>query len=310
MISDKAWKKSSAWSNAVFRVGKDCMNSNDRWAQHRNRALQTAAALLVCLLAGIASRSTPLTALSQSEDSQTGKRSDPRKGDQPEAEFHMARMIYKTFGGAGSHGIIQPWWAVDYPFAEEHFLAALRRLTKLSVADDSRHLELTDERLFDYPFLFMQQPGNGNWRPTDQDAERLREYLERGGFLLVDDMHGEYEWAIFEAAIRRVLPDRPIVEIPDDDPLMNVFFNLGDRIQIPGLRHLVLYRDGQIGTRMEGPPHWRGIYDDQGRLEVAINFNMDMGDAWEHADDPWYPAPMTGQAYRLGVNYVIYAMTH
>jgi hypothetical protein len=110
--------------------------------------------------------------------------------------------------------------------------------------------------------------------------------------------------------MQRVLPGRPIVEIPDEDPMMHVFYDLGDRIQIPGLRHLRRGRGGGIVVQMEGQPHWRGIYDDRGRLIVAINFNMDMGDAWEHADDPWYPAPMTGLAYRLGVNYVIYAMTH
>ena len=274
------------------------MPRNDRWAQRRNITLKAAAAgLIVCLVAGIAS-------------SQTGDRSRDTPADAPEAEFHMARVIYRTFGGAGSRGYMQPWWAIDYPMAEEHFMPALRRLTNLEVADDSRHLELTDDRIFDYPFLFLQQPGQGNWRPSSQEAARLREYLTRGGFLLVDDMHGEYEWALFESSMKRVLPDREIVEIPEDDPVMHVFYDLGDRIQIPGLRHLRRARGGQIVPRMEGPPHWRGIYDDHGRLIVAINFNMDMGDAWEHADDPWYPAPMTGQAYRLGVNYVIYAMTH
>ncbi len=228
----------------------------------------------------------------------------------PEAEFQIARVKYPTFGGGGSHGYIQPWWAIDYPLAEEHFIPALRRLTNLWVADDSRHLELMDDRIFDYPFLFMQQPGRGNWRPTNQEAARLREHLLRGGFLLVDDLHGEYDWSVFEAAMRRVFPDRPIVEIPQDDPLLHVFFDLDERIQIPGERHLRMGRDGQTVARMEGTPHWRGVYDDQKRLMVAINFNMDMGDAWEHADDPYYPVPMTALAYRLGVNYVIYAMTH
>ena len=273
------------------------MNRNDRWAQLRNITRRTAAGLIVCLLAGIAS-------------SQTVNRKRDTNADSPEAEFHMARMIYRTMGGAGSHGFIQPWWAVDYPFAEEHFLPALRRLTNLSVADDSRHLELSDDRIFDYPFLFLQQPGQGNWRPTAQEAGRLREYLLRGGFMLVDDFHGDYEWAVFESTMQQVFPDREIVEIPDDDAIMHVFYNLGDRIQIPGVRHLRRGRGGQIVAQMEGPPHWRGIYDDHARLMVAMNFNMDMGDSWEHADDPYYPAPMTGQAYRLGVNYVIYAMTH
>jgi hypothetical protein len=91
---------------------------------------------------------------------------------------------------------------------------------------------------------------------------------------------------------------------------MNVFFDLGDRTQIPGERHLRRGRNGETVAAMEGPAHWRGIYDDKGRLMIAINFNIDMGDAWEHADDPFYPVPMTALAYRLGVNYVIYAMTH
>lgn len=235
---------------------------------------------------------------------------DPNEGP-PENEFQMARVKYRTRGGAGSRGIIQPWWAVDYPLAEEHFFDALRRLTNVAVADDSRHLELSDPRIFQFPFLFMQQPGQGNWRPTDEDAANLREHLLRGGFLLVDDFHGEYEWAIFQTAMRRVFPDRPIVDIKEDDPLLHVFFDIDkDRATpIPGARH-VRYRGGQAVVRMEGPPRWRGIYDDDGRLMAAMNFNIDMGDSWEHADDPNYPNPMTALAYRLGINYVIYAMTH
>ena len=242
--------------------------------------------------------------------SQTGGQGRNGNGDLPEAEFHLARVKYNTRGGGGSHGFSNPWWAIDYPFAEEHFLPALRRLTNAEVANDSRHLDLSDDKIYDYPFLFLQQPGNGNWRPSEEDAKRLREHLLRGGFLLVDDFHGDYEWQVFQLAIQRVFPDRPIVEIPADDPLMHVFYNLGDRVQIPGIRHLRRGPGGKIVARMQGPPHWRGIYDDRGRLMVGINFNIDMGDAWEHADDPYYPAEMTGQAYRLGVNYVMYAMTH
>ncbi len=230
--------------------------------------------------------------------------------DLPQAEFHLARMIYRTSGGGGSHGLFQPWWAIDYPFAEEHFLPALRRMTTISVADDSRHLEVTDDRIFDYPFLFMQQPGRGNWNPTPREAERLREYLLRGGFLFVDDFHAEYDWMIFESAIRRVLPDRSIVEIPPDDPIMHVFFDINQSIQIPGKRHLRRTYGGEIVAQMQGPQHWRGIYDDHDRLMVVMNFNMDTGDAWEHADDPEYPVPMTAVAYQVGVNYVIYSMTH
>jgi hypothetical protein len=151
--------------------------------------------------------------------------------------------------------------------------------------------------------LFLQQPGQGNWFPQGEELTRLREYLERGGFLVVDDFHGEGEWAAFRDAIGTVLPGRPIVDIPDGDALHGILFSLDKRTQIPGERHLGW-------QQMEGPPHWRGIYDDKGRLMVAMNHNIDMGDAWEHADDAHYPAPMTATAYRFGVNYVIYAMTH
>ena len=235
---------------------------------------------------------------------------DNPRTNEPEAEFHIARLIYRTRGGGGSRGFVQPWWAIDYPMAEEHFLPALRRMTNMWVADDSRHLEITDDRIFDYPFLFMQQPGRGNWSPNEVEAERMREYLLRGGFLLVDDLHGEYDWAVFANSMSRVFPDRPIVEIPEDDALMHLFFDLDRGAQIPGRRHLRMGAGGQTVAQMEGPQHWRGIYDDRGNLMVAINFNMDMGDAWEHADDPVYPIPMTKIAYQLGVNYVLYAMTH
>ena len=260
-------------------------------------ALKTAAGLIICLVAGIAS-------------SHAGNPSRDTNKDGPEAEFQMMRMIYRTFGGGGSHGYFQPWWAIDYPLAEEHFFPALRRTTNVQVADEERHLDLMDDRIYEYPFMFMQQPGRGNWRPTAQEAARLREYCLRGGFLLVDDLHGEYDWAIFESAIKRAFPDLPIVDIPEDDPLMHVFYDLDERTAIPGDRHLRMTRGGQIVAQMEGPPRWRGIYDDHHHLMVAINFNIDMGDSWEHADDPYYPVPMTALGYKLGINYVVYSMTH
>jgi hypothetical protein len=252
------------------------------------------AGLLACCLAVAAS-------------SQTFK--DPREGERPDAEFQIARVMYGTYARAGSRGILQPMWGVDYPLAEAHFLPALRRYTKIEVAEDSRHISLTDERLFQYPFLWIQQAGY--WNPTAEEIERLREYLLRGGFLMLDDFHGEGEWENFEYHIRRALPEHEIVDIPKDDSVMQIFFSIDQRTQIPGDRHLWRrFGGGDGGVQMEGPPHWRGIYDDSGRLIVAANHNMDIGDAWEHADDPGYPLPMTAFSYQLGVNYVVYAMTH
>jgi hypothetical protein len=234
------------------------------------------------------------------------QRRDPRVGDRPEAEFHLARVIYRTFRRAGSHGYIQPMWAVDYPLADAHFLRTLERYTSVQVAEDSRHLELTDDRLFDYPFLWLQQPAAGGWNPTAEESQRLREYLLRGGFLMVDDFHGEYEWRYFESVMKKVFPEKKFVDIPESDPVMHIFFDIDENVQIPGDRHLRFGGPPQ----MEGPPHWRALYDDKDRLMVMANHNMDIGDGWEHADDPEYPLPFTKAAYELGVNYVIYAMTH
>ena len=234
------------------------------------------------------------------------QRHDPRVGVMPEAEFQVARVIYRTNRSAGSHGYIQPMWAVDYPLSDAHFFRTLERYTKIQVSEDSRHLQLMDDRLFDYPYLWLQQPAAGGWNPTREESQRLREYLLRGGFMMVDDFHGEYEWDYFETIMRRVFPEKRFVDVRQTDPLMHIFFDVDQSVPIPGDRHL-----SYGGTpRMQGPSHFRAIYDDKGRLMVIANHNMDIGDAWEHADDPYYPLPFTKAAYELGVNYVIYSMTH
>src|SRR5690606_9674108 len=107
----------------------------------------------------------------------------------------------------------RPWWAIDYPEAEYHFIRGLRRLTRLDSASDSRHLAATDPELFDHPWLFAQQVGH--WHLDDREAARLREYLLRGGFLVVDDFHGPYQWAVFLESMTRVLPNHPIVDLPE-----------------------------------------------------------------------------------------------
>lgn len=225
----------------------------------------------------------------------------------PEAELHMARLM--PSGAQASLGGWRPWYAIDWPEAEDHLSQGLRRLTRLEVANDSVHIQTLDDRIFDYPWLFAQQVGR--WTLSIEETDRLREYLMRGGFLVVDDFHGSRDWANFFEMIQRVFPKHLIVEIPDNDPLLHVLYDLDRNTQIPGARHLYRGPNGQTLANLPGgSPHWRGIYDDKGRLLVAINYNMDMGDAWEHADDPWYPNPMTTLAYRFAVNYIIYAMTH
>lgn len=225
----------------------------------------------------------------------------------PENELHIARLVYNA-GLDSGWGPGRAWWRIDWPEAEMHFTGGVQRYTGIDIAGDSVHVTLLDDALFDYPWLFAQQVGR--WTLSAAERKRLREYLLRGGFLVVDDFHGDYQWEVFRRVIVDVLPEYPILDVPANHALMNVLYDLDQSTQIPGRRHLIQTSSG-IGVRMDGgPPRWRGIYDERGRLIVAINFNMDMGDAWEHADDPVYPLAMTSLAYRFGINYLVYALTH
>jgi hypothetical protein len=224
-----------------------------------------------------------------------------------DSEFKFVRLVYSSgmvmMDGYNYRG--RDSWRVDWPDAEHHFLQGLRRLTRVNASEDGQLLTLMDQELYDFPWLYVLEVGS--WVLSEEEVVRLREYLLRGGFLMIDDFHGSHEWAGFMATMNKVFPDRQVIEIAGDEEVMHVFYDLDNRTQIPGIH---TYWSGLTFEKDGVTPHWRGIYDDDGRLMVAINFNMDIGDAWEHADHPYYPEPMTALAYRFGVNYVIYAMTH
>ena len=235
----------------------------------------------------------------------SAQRSDARLSAAPEAEFHFARLVYRNSPYSRRGGWRgRPAWATDYADAEFHAMQGIARFTRVDSAsvdidgNGGRLIQLADDTVFDYPWLYAVEVGQGHL--DEDEAAKLREYLDRGGFLMVDDFWGEDEWSIFVDSMQRVFPGRPIRELGEDHELLHVLYDLDQRTQIPGIN----------GQRRGTVPHWRGVFDDDGRLMVAINFNMDMGDAWEHADDPQYPEPMTALAYRFAVNYLIYTMTH
>jgi hypothetical protein len=218
-----------------------------------------------------------------------------------DAEFHFVRLAYSDGGG----GYRRERWLTDWPEAEQHLLEGVRRLTRVDAAAGGSTLAILDEDLFEYPWLYAVEVGS--WSLSDDEATRLREYLLRGGFLMVDDFHGSREWEGFASSMRRVFPDRPIVEVPEREALFHLVYDAEERVQIPGIGPL---SSGFTYERDGVTPHWRGIYDDQGRLMVVICFNMDLGDAWEHADTPGYPLQFTKLAYEYAINYIVYAMSH
>lgn len=219
-------------------------------------------------------------------------------------EFVFTRLAYPSYGGRSRRG--RGSWAIDYPKADRQFLMGVRRLTRLHTRSVEGVVELDgSDEIYNWPWLYAVEVGN--WYLDYEEAAQLRDYLLRGGFLMVDDFHGTWEWEAFLDSMQRVFPDRPIVEIPDDDPIFNVVYDLDERFQVPGIQY---FTSGRTYERDGYIPHWRGIYDDDGRVMVAICWNMDLGDAWEWADDPRYPEPWASMAYRIGVNYIVYAMTH
>ena len=230
-------------------------------------------------------------------------------------EFAFARLMYPPaptarFDRSGSRHGGDGWkmgyssWTQDYPRADRHFVLAVRRLTRLHVRSVEQPVDMDDGDEFDWPWLYAVRPGE--WKLTDAQAKALREYLLRGGFFMADDFWGSDEWAVFMESLRKVFPDRTVVDLPNTDQIFHIVYDLDDRYRVPGAWGLYgrpYQYDGSV-------PYWRGIYDDKGRVMVAIVANSDLGDSWEYADDPDYPEKYSALGIRIGVNYILYGLTH
>ena len=196
-------------------------------------------------------------------------------------------------------------WTTDYPKADRQFVQGVRRLTRLHTRSVEQVVDVDSDEIYNWPWIYAVEVGR--WDLTDPQCERVRDYLLRGGFLMVDDFHGTQEWAGFMASMSRIFPDRPIVELENNNQIFHVLYDLDERFQIPGTAALY---SGQTYEKDGVIPRWRAIMDDKGRVMVAICHNMDLGDAWEHADNPRYPEKATSLAYRIAINYIIYSMSH
>jgi len=229
-------------------------------------------------------------------------------------EWVFARLMYPpaTSLYRGRYRMGGDWtsggttWTIDYPRSDRHVAAAIRRLTQIHARSVEQPVNLDDgDDGFHWPWLYAVEVGT--WNLTEAQAAKLREYLLRGGFLMVDDFHGSFEWNIFVQGMQRVFPDRPIVDIPNDDQIFHAIWDMTDRFQVPGAQFLY---SGRTYEADGVTPRWRGVYDDKGRLMVAICHNMDLGDSVEHADDPEYPEKYSAQGVRTFINYLVYSMTH
>jgi hypothetical protein len=242
--------------------------------------------------------------LAQDLNQYVGRYEDARQVLQerePTNQFVFARLVYNG---------VEPYyiknWYTDWPKADRQLIAGIQRLSGIDIADHERVVALDDPRLFEYPFLYTSEPGQ--MVLTRDDARVMREYLDRGGIWVVDDFWGSFEWGNFERQIRKIFPDgEEIRDIPPEHPIFHCFYDIGELVQVPSLA----YVDTGVIVEQDGfEPYLKGIWEPgTERLMVVINHNTDLGDAYEHADHPLYPHMFSGFAYRMAINFIIYALT-
>ena len=220
---------------------------------------------------------------------------DPNAG---RSEFTLARLRWgadlrgygRGFGAAWNH---------DYPRAEQHLSLIIKDITFADIKTDAEVIvSLDDPELFNYPIALMWEPGF--WNLTDKEAEAFRAYLLKGGFAIFEDFDGAEQWRVFESQMRRVLPDGRLVKLEKTHPIFDSFFRIKD---IDAILHPM------YGLK----PSYYGIFEDNspsGRLMVVANFDNDVPEYWEWSGQGLFPFDSSNEAYKLGVNYVIYAATH
>jgi hypothetical protein len=219
--------------------------------------------------------------------------------------FTFARVRYQSWGNGWK-------WQTDYPDSDLNFSYRLQQLTSLKVDPQGKIVDLTAPELFDYPFLYMIEPGSLVF--SEEEVVALRRYLLNGGFLMVDDFWGEDEWDNFHREIKRVFPDRDPVELPLEHPIFHCVYDLKEKPQIPSIHAAIYGRDQGITWERHDARevHYKALFDDKQRMMAIICHNTDLGDGWEReGEDEWYFREFSEKkAYPLGINIVFYAMTH
>jgi hypothetical protein len=265
--------------------------------------------ILACLTTyGIVHAQKPWKDYSELFETEYGAGAVPVPPDYNEPhEFTRARLKYTRVGILHPGYDTGQWgWGTDYPRGDRHFLEGLRRLTLIDVRSVEQVVELDgSDDIYNWPFLYGVEVGH--WKLFDDEADQFREYLERGGFFMTDDFHGTLEWDNFVQGVRKVFGSRPIVDIANSDEIFHVMYDLDTRVQIPGRQWMYSRRVYEFDGF---EPKWRAVYDDKGRIMMAILHNMDISDAIEWSDDPTYPEQWANLAYRISVNYVLYDLTH
>lgn len=219
--------------------------------------------------------------------------------------FTFVRVQYDSYGGRGG-------WLTDYPDSDLNFPFRLQQMTSLKVDPDPKIHRLTDDEIFNYPFLYMLEVGGLVF--SQEEIEALRRYCFNGGFLMIDDFWGEAEWQNCYQEIKRVFPDREPVDLPLEHPIFHCVFDLKEKPQVPSINVAENYRGTGITWERNDARevHYRAVFDDKGRIMVLICQNTDLGDGWEREGESEYYFHEFSEkrAYPMGINIVFYVMTH
>lgn len=216
-----------------------------------------------------------------------------------DGDYTFVRVRFNVAGGSrGGRFGREPPWAHDFPYADNNFAKILDEVTLVSTHTDGTNVVGADSPdLHRYPIAYMAEPGR--WRATRAEVDNLAAYLQKGGFLILDDFRGSREWQVVEAIFAEMLPGRRFRMLELEEPVFNAFFRIETL-------------DFSPPTFRQYKPYFLGIHendDPQERLMVVANFNNDIGDYWEYSDTGWFPINLSNEAYKVGVNYVIYALT-
>ena len=229
--------------------------------------------------------------------------------DFPDDVFTFVRIKYDSSYGRGRGN-----WATDFRDSDLNFSLRLQQLTSLKVNPEPIVLELTDPKLFDYPFIYIVEPGRLTF--YEDEVKALRRYLDNGGFLMVDDFWGEVEYENFYYEIKRVFPRREPEEVPLSHKIFHCVYDLKEKPQVPSAENAMYGREHGITWERRysdtSVPYYKAIEDDAGRIMVFICHNTDLGDGWEREGDYryYFDEFSVKKAYPMGINIVTYAMTH
>jgi len=289
--------------------------SHKKAQKAQNKKAQTVSCFVLCLLCLFVALLIPTVAQRPFDEFGNFRQrrrtpSDASTSGASFGEYTFVRTIYQSpmrgYGRRG-YGYGGGTWTTDYPEADNNFIVGLREWagTNLKIAPRPEALEILDDRIFDYPILYVVEPGFMELSP--EQAARLREYLMRGGFIFLDDFWGEYEWDNVQEQFHKIVPEYEIKDLPLSHPIFHSYLDVEEVVQVPNIYNA---QRGVTSEKGGIVPHYMGVENKNGRLVAFIARNCDLGDAWEWINDPSYPVKYGLPAYKVGINVVIYAMSH